>query len=531
MNSGALQLRRPAAWVWAPAIGVGLLSILPLLGLWFTYLAPPGLVVPPPLSMDRVWPLLARTLMLATAVSTLSLFAGSWLAWVEVRTEFFGRSLLSALSLLPLAVPSYLLATIVREQMAPASALGGFFGLEGQFTGFWPATCVLSIACTPYVHLLVAATLRRCPNAEAEAASSLGATPWRVFKIVFMPRIRPAWSFGLVLVGLYVVSDFGAVAVLDCEVLTWELYKARGGRDAIMLAFGLVLVVIPLLYVVRLLHGQQTPERGRAERSSCARALTGAPLILTYALFFIMVGIGVIIPVVSLFSWMMSGLEHGFTFAPVLGPALDTIIFATVGAGIVVLAALAPAWITARSSGRKSTLLEGAVYLTSSVPGVLIAVGILQLILGLKREAPLTLGSASAWTLLEGVGLFLFIGYLMRFLSQGYAALKPSLLRIDLSQEEAATGLGATAWRRFRTVIMPAIAPGAAAAYTLIFLSIAKELPITLMLVPLNHSTLAYRVFDAQQEGSLPDVGLAGLVLLTIALTLQVGLNRWRRDE
>ena len=127
-------------------------SVYSLVGLWLTYLAPPGLI-PPPLSMERVWPLLGRTLALAGMVSLVALLIGSWLAWVEVRCDLPGRRLLSTLSLLPLAVPSYLLATITREQMAPASLLGELFGRSGQFTGFWPSVWVLSIACTPYVHL------------------------------------------------------------------------------------------------------------------------------------------------------------------------------------------------------------------------------------------------------------------------------------------------------------------------------------------------------------------------------------------
>ena len=124
MMSGATSVRRAQLWLWLPAVAVVLLGVLPLVGLWLTYLAPPGLIIPPPLSMDRVWPLLGRTLALAGAVSLVTLCVGSWLAWVEVRCDFRGRRLLSALSLLPLAVPSYLLATITREQMAPASVLG-----------------------------------------------------------------------------------------------------------------------------------------------------------------------------------------------------------------------------------------------------------------------------------------------------------------------------------------------------------------------------------------------------------------------
>ena len=102
------------------------------------------------------------------------------------------------------------------------------------------------------------------------------------------------------------------------------------------------------------------------------------------------------------------------------------------------------------------------------------------------------------------------------------------LLGLDLRQEESARSRGASRWRTFRSVTWPALAPGAAAAFLLLFLSIAKELPITLMLTPIGEQTLAYRVFDAQQEASLLDLGLAGLVLLCLAVAMQLLLMRWR---
>ena len=66
-------------------------------------------------------------------------------------------------------------------------------------------------------------------------------------------------------------------------------------------------------------------------------------------------------------------------------------------------------------------------------------------------------------------------------------------------------------------------------AYCLLFIAIAKELPITLMLTPLGRQTLAYRIFDAQQEGALADVGLGGILLLGLAFGVQALLYRWRR--
>ena len=163
------------------------------------------------------------------------------------------------------------------------------------------------------------------------------------------------------------------------------------------------------------------------------------------------------------------------------------------------------------------------------MPGILLAFGVLHLVLYLEREAPIQLGNESLWSWLEGGSIFLLLGYIMRFLSQGYAAVKPAIVRVDTRLVDAARSLGAGTLRRLRHVWLPSMAPGLLAAYLLLFIAVAKELPVTLMLLPPGKQTLAYRIFDAQSEASLPDVGLAGLLLLASVVVVQAGLSRWRR--
>jgi iron(III) transport system permease protein len=507
---------------------VGMVS-LPVLGMYFAYIQPPGLIEPPPIQWQRVGLLLGRTLGLATLVSAASLLLGTVLGYAQARTTYRGRALLSVLSVLPLAVPSYLIAAIVRESMAPNSPLGSLLGTDSAFSGFWPAVLVLTVACTPYVQLLVAAALQRFPAAEEEAARSLGASSWRRFRALLVPRLRPTWSFALVLVALYVISDFGAVAVLDCRVLTWELYQARGARDAVVLAFAIMAAVIPMLTVIRLLAGEARPERQLGKgRSPSHHSLSRRALAVVYLAHAGIIGLGVLLPLLSLGSWVQAGFAHGVAFAPLGEPIFNTALFTLTAASFTLVCAFLPAWVVARSPKvRGRGVMENMTYLTSAVPGVLLAFGLLHLLLGLKRHLPLTLGGESAWGALEGAGLVLLLGYMMRFLAQGYAALKPAILALDVRQEESAKSLGASTNRRMWQVTLPALGPGIRAAFLLLFLSVAKELPLTLMLTPLGKQTLAYRIFDAQQEASLADVGAAGLLLMIFALGMQlVLLNR-----
>lgn len=518
--------------LWLSGGAIVALVAVPIVGLVFAYLQPPGLVEPPPLDWSAVGWMTVRTLGLAAAVSCLSLLLGTTLAFLDRRMQYPGRVFLGVLCIVPVAIPSYLLAAIIRESFAPLGPLGELLGLQGTFSGMGPAIFVLTLSCTPYVHFLVSAALADFPAAEDEAARSLGAGFWRRFKVLLIPRLRPTWAFSLILIALYVVSDFGAVAVLNCEVLTWKLYEARGAQDAYLLGFAMMLCVLPLLAVVRWMSGNKEPSRGQAKSREVARIpLKGWWVVGAVVSHGFLIGFGVLLPGVVLFQWVLMGLESSSQLMPVSEPLMWTSLYTTVGTIVTVSVALVPAWIvTRRASRRVGSWMENTTYLTSALPGVLLAFALLRLKLGLNRHAPVEVAGTSLWDGLETAGVLLIVGYLMRFLAEAYAMIKPALLNMDLRQEESARSLGAGRLKVLTTITLPMIRPGLMAAFLLLFVSIAKELPVTLMLTPTGVQTLAYRVFNAQEEASFPDVGVSGLILVGLALGMQAMLSKRRRN-
>ena len=523
-TSKPLQAILPVAGTW----WVLALALIPLWGMLFAWQHNPTLFETPPLTLLGLLPLVLRTLGLAFCVSVGALLLGTCLAFAHVRYDYFGNRLLTMLSTLPLAVPSYLLAALVRESFAPRGALGSLLGTESAFTGFNAAVLVLILSTTPYVQILVTAALQQTPASPDEAARTLGVTPWRRFLHLTLPRLRPTWAFALVIVAFYVISDFGAVAVLDCEVLTWALYQSRHApADAMRMGFGLVFCTLPMLGMIRWLHGKQKPVKAISETRTLQRVpLPQALRLPLYLAHGFIIGLGLFLPLWHMTEWLVSGLKYAEQFAT-LGPTIQTtLIYTLVGAMLTLIAALLPAYTIGRQKHRFNALAEHSVYVTSAVPGILIATGLFFLVINLKQYESLS----DFIGLVELSGLFLLFGYMMRFLSEGYAALKPAFLSLDLRHEESAQTLGATPWRIFRRITLPAIKPGMKAAYLLLFIAIAKELPITLMLTPLGKQTLAYRIFDAQQEGVLSDAGLAALILLAMALCVQLILLRWNRS-
>lgn len=478
--------------------------------------------------------LLGTTIALALVVAITALLLGGWLAWVEQRAEYPGRRTLGALGLLPLAIPSYILASTLQSALSPVGGLGRALGRSERFEGFGAACLVLALATLPYLQLLLGAALARVPAEEEEAARTLGASPWRAFRAVVIPRIRPAIGFAALLAALYVISDFGAVAVLRCQVLTWRLYQAVNTHQlmsAVALGAFLLLATAPLLIAARAVQGREgVGGRGAVAnpRPPARRRLSGPALALTYGLHLGVIGLGVLVPLLTLAGWVGEGPGPGNTFAAVGTPVWDTTRIALVGGVVTIALAWTPAWVAAQG-GRRAFWIEQATYLTSALPGVLLAFGLLLFALSVARTA-FGAGARDVYAGLLSSGALLLAGYATRFLAEAFSSLKTAALQLDPRQAESARVLGASWTRRWLRVHLPALGPGLAVAFVLVVLAIMKELPVTLILGgAMGLNTLSFRMYDRYSDAFLADAGVAGLLLVGLAL-MAVGVSaRWRR--
>ncbi|MFT7623887.1 MAG: iron(III) transport system permease protein [Myxococcota bacterium] len=474
---------------------------------------------------EIVW----ETILLAGVVSAGALTLGLALAWFEHRVASPGRKLLGILVLLPMAVPSYLLAGAIQRAVEPSGLLGGLFGLTEPFTGFWPAATVLIVVTAPYVHLIVGAALSRLSASEEEAARSLGAGPGQRFFRLVLPRLRPSLAFALLIVALYTISDFGAVSVLDCRVLTWRIYQAQSGMQivsAVDMGFGILGLVVPLILLSRLLHGRARPERGVSNPRPIPPARPGPALLaIALGLPIAVITVGVVVPTVELVTWLRDGLANGEELAP-LGDAVKGTLYLA-GLGLAVTVSFA--WLTASVSAafrRVAPMVDGAVFLLSGLPGILVAFGLALAALWV----PTSLGMEPIREPLRAAGVLVAVGYAMRYVAEAHGVLTPTLLRVDERQAEVARSLGAGPLRRFWRVQLPQIAPGLVAASLLVFLALVKELPVTLMVAPLDTRTLAYRVWERYSEAFLADAAAAGLLLMGMAVSIQLLTLRWRHS-
>jgi iron(III) transport system permease protein len=104
------------------------------------------------------------------------------------------------------------------------------------------------------------------------------------------------------------------------------------------------------------------------------------------------------------------------------------------------------------------------------------------------------------------------------FMAQSVSTIQDSLRRADPDLEDASRGLGRSALQTLARVTLPITSPGILAGAALVFLSVMKELPATLLLRPNEFETLAIRIWSSTGEGFYTTASAASLALLAVSI-------------
>ncbi len=345
--------------------------------------------------------------------------------------------------------------------------------------------------------------------AQEEAARSLGLTAWQTFWRVTFPQLRPAITAGGLLVALYVVRDFGAVAILRFDTFTRVIYLQYSATFDRTAAAVLALVLVALtLALLAFEHWT----RGRARYHSSEAANPRPPVILPLgrwrwpALIFcaLVVIAGVVMPAANLLYWLGRGLAAGEQVGALWLETRNSISASALAAGATLLAALPVAVLSVRSRGRASHLLERLTYAAFALPGIVIALALVFFGANYARPLYQTLP-------------MLTLAYVILFLPEAVGSMRTSLLQVHPSMEEAARSLGRSPWFVFRVITLPLVRPGVVSGIGLVFLTVMKELPATLILAPIGFKTLATGVWGAVSEAFFARAAAPALLIILVS--------------
>ena len=543
---GPRRLVPEGPWQWA-AVAIALLVALPLAALAWTALQG---------GQDGLWGHVARyvlpaaarnTLLLLGGVGVLVVAIGTGAAWLVTAWDFPGRRVLAWALLLPLAVPTYIVAFAYLDLLHPLGPVQGavraLLGYEGprdfrlpDIRGLGGCIVLLGFVLYPYVYLTTRAMFMTQAAGLVEAARTLGATPGQVFRRVALPLARPAIAVGTALALMEVLNDIGASEFLGVQTMTVAVYTTWVTRadlpGAAQIALAMLALVVALLALERHARRRQRYAAGERPRPMRAQRLRGPAAALALALGLLPVVVGFVLPAGYLLWESLERLAGGGISPRLLAGARNTVAvalaatLATVAAGLVLGWALRLAQGRRRAAGALLAMRGGS--LGYAVPGTVLAIGLLLPLAWFDAGANRVLGlfGAQPGMLLMGSATALVLAYMVRFLAIASGGVEAGLARIPPSLDQAAASLGAPPARALWRVHLPLLRPALAAAALLVFVDAMKELPATLLLRPLNFETLATWLYAEAARGTYEEGAVAALLIVAVGLLPVVLLAR-----
>ncbi|WP_457965567.1 iron ABC transporter permease [Arthrobacter sp. D1-29] len=489
-----------------PPFGVSVVSILAVLIALFS-LVPLGYVVYMTVATGwdtavelifrpRVGELLLNTVLLTVVTVPLCLILGVGGAWLVERTRLRGHRIWAVLLAAPLAIPAFV------NSYAWVSAVPS---LEGLGSGVLIAT----LSYFPLVYIPAAATLSRLDPAIEQSAASLGLGAWRVFFRVVLPQLRLAMTGGALLVGLHLLAEYGAFAMIRFDTFTTaimvQFQSTFNGTAGNMLAS--VLVFFCLILLVLEARGRGSARYARIGSGAQAKAIRlplhayQVPAQLSLAA---LTALAFGLPLFLVLRWTLAGGPAVWVADEFIPALLQTLGYGLAGALVTTIVAFPMAYLAVRYPSWFSKSLELSNYVTSSLPGIVVGLAFvtvsIRLVPGLYQTA--------------GV---LVAAYVLLFLPRALVNLRAGLAQAPKELDEAAQALGKPPLLAFIRVTLRLTAPAAAGGAALVFLAIANELTATLLLSPNGTRTLATEFWSKSSE--IDYSGAAPYALLMILLS------------
>ena len=487
---------------------------------------------------------IGQTVLLMSGAGILTIVTGTVAAWLVTMYRFPGRAIVDRLLVIPLAMPTYIIAYAYVELLDYAGPLQTFvrdlFGFRSSRDYWFPeirsiggAVFIMASVLYPYVYLTARASFVQQSVCALEVARTLGRSPLGVFWAVALPLARPALVAGVALVLMECLNDIGAVEYLGVQTLTASVYSTWMQRSNLGGAAQIATVMLGFIVV---LFAAERMARGSAQihhttgryRSIPFHDLTGWKGYTAAAVCAAPFVAGFLVPVLVLIrlAWTASEDAAGSRF---FEAASNSFFLSAVAAGVAVWLALTLGYakrVAANGFTRPAVRIAGLGY---AVPGTVLALGLLIPLAGIDNSIDAMMRSTfgvSTGLLFSGSIFALIIAYSIRFLAVGLGTIEAGLERISPNLDAASRALGETALSTLVRVHLPLLLPALGSAGLLVFVDAMKELPATLLLRPFNFDTLATHIYGLAALEQFEEAALGALTIVAVGLIPVLLLHR-----
>ena len=491
---------------------------------------------------------LGRSLITSIGGAAVALLLGTGLALAVGLTDCGGRRWVTAMALLPLLIPSQIIALAWIELLSPNNPLLILLGIAPEAGSPNPLyspggiILLLGVEHVPLIFLAVRAALRSVPGELIEAAQAEGAGPGPLLLRILLPLILPALLAAAALAFVACLGNFGIPALLGIParyptvpVLIYQ--RLAGFGPSILAEAGLMALALAAISAAVVLVAR-TMARARS------RALVGGggqrpvglvlplrrwrrPVTLTLA------ALGLMTTVLPLLSLLATALTRAYglpltaetaTFAHflrVLAAAqtlrglVNSLWMSGLAAGLLILLALPFAVIEARAAApwlrRLLRLFDPIIEAPYALPGVVLGIAMILLLI-----RPLPVLDVS----LYGTAAIILLAYLARFFPLILRPVQAAVRQLDPVLDEAAQAQGAGFWLRLQRVHAPLLLPTAAAGALLVFLTAFSELTVSALLWARGTETIGIVIYFLEEGGDAPGAAALSILCLLIVFGL-----------
>ena len=467
-----------------------------------------------------------NSFLLIIGVSTISLFLGIGTAWLTSNYNFFGKNFFDWALILPLAVPPYILAytfTGLFDSYGTANNLiREIFSLNSEYIFFpnvrniYGAIIVFSFTLYPYIYLATRIAFINQSRSLREVGETLGFSKFGVFFKLVLPMIRPAIIGGLMLVIMETLSDFGAVEHFAIQTFTTGIFRTWYGMYDLQTAMqlsSLLLIFITFFLVLErysrnnISYTSGSPTYGKIEN----KTLTGRKNILSFLFCLTPLSIGFILPISELTNWALN-YKLDFFEANFIKNSFNTIYLALLAAIFCTFVALIINFSGRIQKTKFFGFLSSALALGYALPGIILAIGIMQLFIFLDNNL------SFLNFVFTGSILGLLVAYVIKAYAMSNTSIESGYIRISPYMEDVAQTLRASNFKILTRIHLPLLKTSFLTSIVLVISEVIKELPATLILRPFNFDTLAVSTYIYASEERMYEAAAPAIAIVLVGL-------------
>jgi iron(III) transport system permease protein len=525
---------------------VAWLALVPIAFLlWQSFLTPQTATMPARLTFENyatayasaeTFRLFGNSIAFAAGSAALAFTIGTFLAWVNERTNTAFKSLFFALSLIPLIIPAVLFTVSWILLASPKIgivnlALQDVFATRFVFVNVYSLGGMIwvdGLHQSPLAFLLMTAAFRSMDPSLEEAALMSGATVPQIARRVTLRLAGPAMAGALLILFVRAIESFEVPALLGLpvgfEVYTSSIYQAIQSYPsevglACAYAAGLLLIASWCVLAqarVATEAGKFATVTGKGFRPRVMDI--GRWRHLTAAVFIVYVMLVVALPFLVL---LWSSLQAFYSvpslaalktstfgaYRAVLNyPQFADVIWNSVrlslgSATIIMLATSVLCWIVARTRLPGRWLLDNLASLPLAFPGLVLGLAIMVCYLKL------------------GIGVYgtiwiMLIAYVTRFLPYGMRYNMASMLALHRELEESAAMSGASWGMTFWRIVLPLLKPGLIAGWIYVVIVSVRELASSILLYSPGTEVVSVVIWEYWQNGQYRELSALGVMLI-----------------